>query len=180
MRLSTDTNQTTMKTEKQIALDNLLTARAASEPGPIVHLPEGANMFNPGKVCVNLADCDANPVYRPMTETELAQEAAEADWCAANRRHYDLTEKVDAAAKAAFDSLPQDAQVAFLKSGPNRWAGGEDARFARFKVVLAYGSTEVARLGATGGNTDARILISAAPHGVDTDELIARLARFEF
>jgi hypothetical protein len=169
-----------MKTEAQIALNALLKAIAAAEPGPIVHLPEGANMFNPGKVCVNLADCDANPVYRPMTETELAQEAAEADWCAANRRHYDLTEKVDAAAKAAFDSLPQDAQVAFLKSGPNRWAGGEDARFARFKVVLAYGSTEVARLGATGGNTDARILISAAPHGVDTDELIARLARFEF
>jgi hypothetical protein len=172
-----------MKTEAQIALDNLLTAIDAAEPGPIVHLPEGANMFTPGKVCVNLADCDADdaePIYRPMTETELAQEAAEAAWCAANRRHYDLTEKADAAAKAAFDSLPQEAQVAFLKAGPHRWAGGEDARFARFKVVLAYGGTEVARLGATGESTDARILISAAPHGVDTDELIARLAQFEF
>lgn len=169
-----------MKTPAQEELATLLAAIAAAEPGPIVHLPEGANMFNPGKVCVNLADCDADPVYRPMTETELAQESAEADWCAANRRHYDLTEQVDATAKAAFDSLPQESQVAFLKAGPHRWAGGEDARFARFKVVLAYGSTEVARLGATGGNTDARILISAAPHGVDTAELIARLAQFEF
>ena len=168
-----------MKTEAQQELDALLRDIAAAEPGPIVHLPEGANMFNPGQVCVSVGS-DGEPIYRPMTETELAQEAAEADWCAANRRHYDLTEKVDSTAKAAFDSLHQDAQVAFLKAGPHRWASGEDARFARFKVVLAYGGTEVARLGATGGSADARILISAAPHGVDTDELIARLAQFEF
>jgi len=169
-------------TPAQQELDTLLLALAASEPGERPEDVPWSNSFDRGVVRINTAKEDryADPVYRPMTDAELAQEAASIAWGEKNRLHYDLTEKLDAAAKAAFDSLGQEAQVAFLESGPHRWAGGEDARFARFKVVLAYGSTEVARLGATGGNTDARILISAAPHGVDTAELIARLAQFEF
>jgi len=168
-----------MKTEAQQELAALLQAIAAADPGPIVHLPEGANMFNPGKIMANWEDHDADPIWRDMTPDELAQEAAEADWCAANRRRHDLTQQVDAAAKAAFDSLPQEAQVAFLFAGPHRWSCGEDARFARFKVVLAYGKTEV-RFGTDDSVVDAKILISAAPNGVQTDELIARLADFDF
>jgi hypothetical protein len=171
-----------MKTEAQNALNTLLTAIAAAEPGEKPEDVPWSNTFDRHVVRTNTAKEDryADPVYRPMTDTELAQEAASIAWGEKNRLHYTLTEQVDATAKAAFDSLPQEAQVAFLKAGPHRWAGGEDARFARFKVVLAYGSTEVARLGATGGSTDARILISAAPHGAETEKLIARLAQFEF
>jgi hypothetical protein len=171
-----------MKTEAQQELAALLLAIAAAEPGERPEEVPWSNTFDRGVVRTNTAKEDryADPVYRPMTAAELEQEAASIAWGEKNRLHYDLTEKVDATAKAAFDSLAQEAQVAFLESGPHRWAGGEDARHARFKVLVAYGSTEVARLGATGGSTDARILISAAPHGVDTDELIARLAQFEF
>jgi hypothetical protein len=171
-----------MKTEAQIALAALLEAIAAAEPGERPEDVPWSNTFDRGVVRTNTAKEDryADPIYRPMTEAELAQEASVIAWGKANRLHFDLTEQVDAAAKAAFESLPQEAQIAFLESGPHRWAGGEDARHARFKVLVAYGSTEVARLGATGGSTDARILISAAPHGAETEKLIARLAQFEF
>jgi hypothetical protein len=171
-----------MKTPAQQELAALLEAIAAAEPGERPEDVPWSNCFDRGVVRINTdeAACYDDPVYRNMTPAELEQEAAVIAWGEKNRRHYDLTEKVDATAKAAFDSLPQEAQVAFLESGPHRWAGGEDARFARFKVVLAHGSTEVARLGATGNSTDARILISAAPHGAETEKLIARLAQFEF
>ena len=168
-----------MTTTEQLALGSLLLAIAAAQPGPRVHLPEGANMFNPGKIRMNMEDENADPVYRDMTSEELAQEAAEADWCARNRQHYNLIKGVDAAAQAAFASLTEEAQVAFLQSGPHRWAGGEDARHARFKVLVSRGSYAVTRLGAQDDSTDARILISAAARGAETDEMIARLATFQ-
>ena len=169
---------TTTTTAAQINLDALLTAIAAAEPGPMVHSPEGANMFNPGKIRVNMEYLDDEPVYRDMNAEELAQEAAENEWCARNRNHYNLTERVDAVAKAAFDSLPEGAKIAFLQASPHRWAGGDDASRARFKVLVSRGSYAVTRLGAEDDSTDAAILISAAARGVETDEMIARLATF--
>ena len=166
-------------TAAQTALESLLLTIAAAAPGPKVHLPEGANMFEPGKIQVNTEDSDADPIFRDMTADELAQEAAEADWCARNRQHYNLIKGVDAAANAAFDSLPEQEKIAFIQSGPHRWAGGEDARHARFKVLVARGSYAVTRLGAQGDSTDAAILISDAGRGVETDEMIARLATFQ-
>ena len=168
-----------MKTAAQTALSALLAEISAGDPGPRVHLPEGANMFNPGKIRVNTEDEDADPVYRDMTEEELAQEAAEADWCARNRQHYNLIKGVDAAAQAAFASLPEGAKIAFLQASPHRWAGGEDARHARFKVLASRGSYAVTRLGAEDDSTDAAILISNTGHGVETEEMIARLATFQ-
>ena len=168
-----------MTTAAQSDLDSLFTTIAAADPGPKVHLPEGADMFNPGKIRVNAEDPDADPIFRDMDAEELAQEAAEADWCARNRQHYNLTERVDAVAKAAFDSLPEGAKIAFLQSGPHRWAGGEDARHARFKVLVSRGSYAATRLGAQDDSTDAAILISNAGRGVETDEMIARLAAFQ-
>ena len=165
-------------TAAQTRLFALLTAIAAAEPGPIVHLPEGANMFNPGKIQVNMEDWDAEPVYRDMTPAELAQEAAENQWCARKRQHCDLTERVDAAADAAFNSLAMEAKIAFLQASPHRWAGGEDARHARFKVMVSRGSYAVTRLGAEDDSTDASILISNAARGAETEEIIARLATF--
>lgn len=165
-------------TTAQTVLGSLLKEIAAAEPGPIVHLPEGANMFNPGKIQVNTEDSDADPVYRDMNADELAQEAAEAEWCARNRQHYNLTEGIDAAAKAAFDSLPEQEKIAFLQAGPHRWAGGDDASRARFRVLVSRGSYAVTRLGAEDDSTDAGILISDAARGVETDEMIARLAVF--
>lgn len=165
-------------TAAQTTLATLLTAIAEAAPGPAVHLPEGANMFNPGKIVVNMEDSDADPVYRDMTLEELAQEAAENQWCARNRQHYNLTKGLDAAAKAAFDSLPEEAKIAFLQAGPHRWAGGDDASRARFKVLVSRGSYAVTKLGVEDDSTDARILISAAARGAETDEMIARLATF--
>lgn len=166
-------------TTEQTTLATLLLAIDAAEAGPRVHLPEGASMFNPGKIQVNTEDENADPVYRDMNADELAQEAAENQWCARNRNHYNLTERVDAVAKAAFDSLTEEAQVAFLQSGPHRWAGGEDARHARFKVMVSRGSYAVTRLGAQDDSTDARILISAAARGAETDQMVASLATFQ-
>ena len=165
-------------TTAQTTLDTLLTAIAAAEPGPRVHLPEGANMFTPGKIQVNMEDSDADPIFRDMTVEESALEAAENQWCARNRQHCKLTEGVDAVAKAAFDSLPEQEKIAFIQAGPHRWAGGEDARHARFKVLVSRGSYAVTRLGAEDDSTDAAILISDAARGVETDEMIARLAAF--
>ena len=166
-------------TAAQTALEALLTAIDAAEPGPRVHLPEGANMFEPGKILANPGDVDADPVYRDMTPEELAQEAAEAAWCNRNRSYHTLRRQLDAAADAAFNSLAMEAKIAFLESGPHRWAGGEDARHARFKVMVSRGSYAVARLGAEDESTDAAILISNAGRGVETDEMIARLATFQ-
>jgi len=165
-------------TAAQTALKSLLEEIAAAEAGPRVHLPEGADMFNPGKIRVNAEDPDADPIFRDMTAEELAQEAAEADWCARNRQHNNLIKGVDAAANAAFDSLQEGAKIAFLQSGPHRWAGGDDARHARFKVLVSRGSYAVTKLGAEDDSTDAAILISDAGRGVETDEMIARLATF--
>ena len=94
-------------TAAQTALKSLLADLAAADPGPMVHSPEGANMFNPGKIRINMEDSDADPIFRDMNAEELAQEAAENQWCARNRQHYKLTEGIDAAAKTAFDSLPR-------------------------------------------------------------------------
>ena len=168
-----------MKTAEQATLATLLAAIAAAEPGPMIHSPEGANMFNPGKLRVNMEVSDADPVYRDMNADELAQEAAENLWCARNRQHYNLIKGVDAAANAAFDSLQEGAKIAFLQSGPHRWAGGEDARHARFKVLVSRGSYAVTRLGAQDDSTDAAILISNTARGAETDEMIARLATFQ-
>ena len=166
-------------TAAQTALESLLLTIAAAAPGPKVHLPEGANMFEPGKIQVNTEDSDADPIFRDMTADELAQEAAEADWCARNRQHYNLIKGVDAAANAAFDSLQEGAKIAFLQSGPHRWAGGDDASRARFKVLVSRGSYAVTKLGVEDDSTDAAILISDAGRGVETDEMIARLATFQ-
>lgn len=165
-------------TNEQTTLATLLDAIAAAEPGPVIHLPEGANMFNPGKIRVNMEDENAEPVFRDMNAEELAQEAAESQWCARNRQHYNLVKGVDAAAKAAFDSLSEDAKIAFLQAGPHRWAGGDDASRARFKVLVSRGSYVVTRLGAEDDSTEARILISSAARGAETDQIIARLAAF--
>ena len=166
-------------TAAQTALKSLLEEIAAAQPGPRVHLPEGANMFTSGKIQVNTEDKDADPIFRDMNADELAQEAAENQWCARNRQHYKLTERVDAAANAAFDSLQEGAKIAFLQSGPHRWAGGEDASRARFKVLVSRGSYAVTKLGVEDDSTDAAILISDAGRGVETDEMIARLAAFQ-
>ena len=168
-----------MTTTEQLALGSLLLAIAAAQPGPRVHLPEGADMFNPGKIQVNTEDENADPVYRDMNADELAQEAAENQWCARNRNHYNLTERVDAVAKAAFDSLPEQAKILLLQAGPHRWAGGEDARHARFKVLVSRGSYAVTKLGNQDDSTDATILISNTACGAETDEMIARLATFQ-
>ena len=114
-----------------------------------------------------------------MTEAELAQQADAEAWLVANRQHQKLKAGVDAAAQAAFASLTEEEKIAFIQSGPHRWAGGEDARHARFKVLVARGSYAVTRLGAQGDSTDAAILISDAGRGVETDEMIARLATFQ-
>jgi hypothetical protein len=164
-------------TAAQTTLNSLLEEIEAAQPGPVVHLPEGANMFNPGKIQVNTED--ENPIFREMNAEELAQEAAENQWCARNRLHYNLTKGIDAAAKAAFDSLPEGAKIAFLQSGPHRWSGGDDASRARFKVLVSRGSYAVMKLGAEDDITDARILISAAARGAETEQMIARLATFQ-
>ena len=166
-------------TAAQTALKSLLADLAAADPGPMVHSPEGANMFNPGKIRINMEDSDADPIFRDMNAEELAQEAAENQWCARNRQHYKLTEGIDAAAKTAFDSLPEQAKIAFIQAGPHRWAGGDDASRARFKVLVSRGSYAVTKLGNQDDSTDAVILISNAGRGVETDEMIARLAAFQ-
>lgn len=165
-------------TTEQTTLATLLDTIAAFEPGPVVHLPEGANMFNPGKIRINTESEDADPVWRDMTPEELAQEAAESQWCARNRQHYNLVKGVDAAAKAAFDSLSEDKKITFLQAGPHRWAGGDDASRAMFKVLVSRGSYVVTRLGAEDDSTEARILISSAARGTETDQMIACLAAF--
>lgn len=155
----------------------LMLAIVAAAPGDFVPQPDGA-CFHPGKIQIDLDLWEVPEGYRDMTDAELAQQAAAEAWLVANRQHYNLTERVDAAAQAAFASLTEEAQVAFLQSGPHRWAGGEDARHARFKVLVSRGSYAVTRLGNQDDSTDAAILISAAARGVETDEMIARLATF--
>ena len=166
-----------MTTTEQLALGSLLTAIAAAAPGDFVPQPEGA-CFHPGKIQIDLDLWEVPEGYRDMTAEELAQEAAAEAWLLANRQRNNLVSGVDAAAQAAFASLPQGAQVAFIQSGPHRWTGGDDARHARFKVLVSRGSYAVKRLGAQDDSTDAAILISDAGRGVETDEMIARLATF--
>ena len=54
-----------------------------------------------------------------------------------------------------------------------------DASRARFKVLVSRGSYAVTKLGNQDDSTDAVILISNAGRGVETDEMIARLAAFQ-
>ena len=164
-------------TAAQIDLNALLLAIDAAAPGDFIPKPDGA-CFHPGKIQIDIALWEVPEGYRDMTEAELAQQAAAEAWLVANRQHYNLIKGVDAAANAAFDSLQEGAKIAFLQSGPHRWAGGEDARHARFKVLVSRGSYAVKRLGAQDDSTDAAILISDAGRGVETDEMIARLATF--
>lgn len=165
-------------TTEQTTLATLLAAIAAAAPGDFVPQPEGA-CFHPGKIQIDIALWEVPEGYRDMTEAELAQQAAAEAWLVANRQHYNLTEGIDAAAKAAFDSLQEGAKIAFIQSGPHRWAGGEDARHARFKVLVSRGSYAVTKLGAQDDSTDARILISAAARGAETDQMVASLATFQ-
>ena len=167
-----------MTTTEQLALGSLLTAIAAAAPGDFVPQPEGA-CFHPGKIQIDLDLWEVPEGYRDMTAEELAQEAAAEAWLLANRQRNNLVSGVDAAAQAAFASLPQGAQVAFIQSGPHRWAGGEDARHARFMVLVSRGSYAVTRLGAEDDSTAAAILISNAARGAETEEMIARLATFQ-
>ena len=167
-----------MKTAEQLALGSLLLAIDAAAPGDFAPQPEGA-CFHPGKIQIDLDLWEVPEGYRDMTEAELAQQAAAEAWLVANRQQYQLGTCVDAAAQAAFASLTEEAQVAFLQSGPHRWAGGDDARHARFKVLVSRGSYAATRLGAQDDSTDAAILISNAGRGVETDEMIARLAAFQ-
>ena len=167
-----------MTTAAQSDLAALLTAIAAAAPGDFIPKPDGA-CFHPGKIQIDIALWEVPEGYRDMTEAELAQQAAAEAWLLANRQQYQLGTRVDAAAEAAFASLTEEAQVAFLQSGPHRWAGGDDASRARFKVLVSRGGYAVTRLGAQDDSTDAAILISDAGRGVETDEMIARLATFQ-
>ena len=166
-----------MTTAAQSDLDALLTAIAAAAPGDFVPQPDGA-CFRPGKIQIDLDLWEVPEGYRDMTDAELAQQAAAETWLAANRHYQKLKAGVDAAANAAFDSLQEGAKIAFIQSGPHRWAGGDDASRARFKVLVSRGSYAVTRLGNQDDSTDAAILISNAGRGVETDEMIARLATF--
>ena len=165
-------------TAAQTALKSLLEEIAAAEPGDFVPQPDGA-CFHPGKIQIDLDLWEVPEGYRDMTEAELAQAAAAEAWLAANRQHYKLTEGIDAAAKAAFDSLQEQEKIAFIQAGPHRWAGGDDARHAQFKVVVSRGSYAVTKLGAQNDSAAAAILISNAGRGAETDEMIARLATFQ-